>query len=101
MFASRISRIVLVVSVIVGIAAVFIIPPPLYFQFGRFTAGLPQQYFAFDPDRYLAAVPQRSGLAIALIAAAKFVVGVLVVWVFYGIARFISGGRSRPSSSAS
>ena len=69
------------------------LPPPLYFQFDRFTAGLPQQYFAFDPDRYLAGVPQRSGLAIALITAAKFALGFFFIWLCYVAARFIGGGK--------
>jgi hypothetical protein len=100
MLRSRTSRVVLVVSIVVGIACVFMLPPPLYFQFGRFTAGLPQQYFAFDPDRYLAGVPQRGGLAIALITAAKFALGFFLIWLCYGVARFIrSGCRSERSSS--
>jgi hypothetical protein len=69
--ASRSSRIVLVASIIIGVASVFAIPPYLYFRFDSLAAGLPQQYFAFDPDRYLAGVPQRSGLAIAFITAAN------------------------------
>jgi len=96
MLASRTSRIVFVVSLIIGTLCVFAIPPYLYFQFDRFAAGLPQQYAAFDPDRYLAGVPQRSGFAVAAITAAKFAVGVVVVWLFYGVAHFIRGGR--PSS---
>lgn len=101
MFASRTSRIVLVASVIVGIACVFAVPPYLYFQFDRFVAGLPQQFPAFDPDRYLAGVPQRSGLAIACINAAKFAIGFLGVWLLYGVARFIRSGRpSNPSSTS-
>jgi hypothetical protein len=56
MLASRTSRIVLGASLVVGITCVFAVPPYLYFQFGRFAAGLPQQYPAFDPDRYLAGV---------------------------------------------
>ena|SRR6267154_19678 len=101
MLASRTSRIVLIASLIVGAVCVFAIPPYLYFQFGRFTAGLPQQYPAFDPDRYLAGVPQRSVFAIAGITAAKFAVGVLVVWLFYGVAHFIRSGRPPSSSSTS
>lgn len=69
-----------------------VIPPSLYFQFGRFTAGLPQQYFAFDPDRYLARVPQRSGAAIAAIAAVKFVTGFAVIWLAYAVVRYIRRG---------
>jgi hypothetical protein len=101
MIASRTSRIVFVASLIVGVVCVFAIPPYLYFQFDRFAAGLPQQYPAFDPDRYLAGAPQRSGLAIAGITAAKFAVGVLVVWLFYGVAQFIRSGRSSNPSSTS
>ena len=91
MLSSRTSRIVLVVSVLSGIACIFVIPPPFFFQFDRFTAGLPQQYFAFDPDRYLAGVPQRSGVVIALITAAKFAIGFLVMWLCYSIALFVRG----------
>jgi hypothetical protein len=92
--ASRSGRIVLVASIIIGVASVFAIPPYLYFRFDSLAAGLPQQYFAFDPDRYLAGVPQRSGLAIAFITAAKFVLGFAAVWLCYGVARFIRSGRS-------
>ena len=80
---------------------VFIIPPPFYFQFSRFTAGLPQQYLAFDPDRYLAGVPQRSGLFIAFMTVTKFIVGVSVVWLFYGIAHVIRSGRPSSRSATS
>ncbi len=99
MFASRTSRIVLVASLLVGAVCVFAIPPYLYFQFDRFAAGLPQQYPAFDPDRYLAGVSQRSGFAVAGITAAKFAAGVLVVWLLYGVAQFIRSGRRSSSSS--
>ena len=93
MFTSRGSRIVLVASIIIGLACVFAIPPYLYFRFDRFAAGLPQQYLAFDPDRYLAGLPQRSGLAIAFITVVKFAIGVVAVWLCYGVARFIRGRR--------
>ena len=85
-------RIVLVASLLVGAVCVFIIPPPLYFQFDRFAAGLPQQYFALDPDRYLAGVPQRSGAAISFIAAAKFMTGFVVTWLAYAVVRYIRRG---------
>lgn len=99
MSTSRTSRIVLVISLIVGTVCVFAVPPYLYLQLGRFAAGLPQQYPAFDPDRYLAGVPQRSGFAVAGITAIKFALGVLAVWLLYGLARFIRGGRLSRSSS--
>jgi hypothetical protein len=81
--ASRSSRIVLVASIIIGVASVFAIPPYLYFRFDSLAAGLPQQYFAFDPNRYLAGVPQRSGLSIAFITVAKFALGFAAVWLCY------------------
>ncbi len=93
-------RMILVASVAVGIACVFLVPPPLYFQFGRFTAGLPQQYFAFDPDRYLAGVPQRSGALIAAIAAAKFATGFIAIWLVYAIIRFVRRGDRQITSSS-
>ena len=101
MFVSRTSRIVLIVSIIVGITAVIIIAPHLYFQFGRFAAGLPQQYLTFDPDSYLADVPQRSAGAIVLITAGEFALGVLAVWLLYGVICFIRGGSSSKPSSTS
>lgn len=85
-------RVILVLSVLVGLICVWLIPPPLYFQFHRFTAGLPQQYFAFDSDRYLAGMQQRSGLEIALITGAKFFVGVASLWLIYWIAVFVRRG---------
>jgi hypothetical protein len=98
MFASRASRIVLVTSIIAGVAFALIIPPHFYFQFDRFAAGLPQQYLTFDPDRYLAGVSQRSGFVIALLTAGKFALGVLVVWLLYGVGCFICSGRSSKPS---
>src|SRR5688500_18307419 len=100
MLVSRASRIVFVASLIVGVFCVFAFPPYLYFQFDRFAAGLPQQYPAFDPDRYLADIPQRSGVVIAGITAAKFAAVGLVVWLLYGVAHFIRSGRTSDSSTS-
>jgi hypothetical protein len=101
MLASRTSRIVLVTSILAGVASVIIIPPHLYFQFDRFAAGLPQQYLTFDPDRYLAGISQRSASVVALITAGKFALGVFAVWLLYGVICFIRGGSQpgRPSDS--
>jgi apolipoprotein N-acyltransferase len=101
MLATRRSRIVLVVSIVAGVVCVFAIPPYLYFQFARFAAGLPQQYLAFDPDRYLAGAPQRSAFAVACITAAKFAFGAGIVWLCYGVAQFVRRGRPANPRSTS
>lgn len=91
-------RFVLVVSILVGFICVWVIPPPLYFQLHKLTAGLPQQYFAFDPDRYLAGVPQRSGLEIATITTAKFFVGLGFIWLIYLLVAFVRRGFTRTTT---
>ena len=85
-------RLRLIFSLIGGAVALWFIPPPLYFQFDRFLAGLPQQYLGFDANRYLADAPQRSGIELAALVAAKFLAGVLVVWLLYAVIQFVRRG---------
>ena len=85
-------RVTFILSLISGATAVCIIPPPLYFQFDRFTAGLPQQYLGFDPNRFIAGIPQRTVIELGLIWMAKFFFGITIVWLIYAIIRFISRG---------
>ena len=90
--SSRISRLVLLLSVAVGIAAIIWVPPNFYFRSDRLLSGLPQPYFGFDPDRYLAGVPQRSRGTILAIIAAKFIGGVLATWIPYFSAIYVFRG---------
>ena len=91
---TMIYRTTLIVSVISGFFAIWLFPPDLYFRVDRFASGLPQPYFGFDPDRFLADAPLRGPSMIAFLIAAKFFVGVLLIWIIYGVGRYIVRGSA-------
>ena len=85
-------RVAFIVSLVVALLCVWLVPPRLYFQFDRFAGGLPQQFLTFDPDRYLAGIPQRGIGEVVLICAVKFLVAFALVWIAYFIGAFIYRG---------
>jgi hypothetical protein len=89
---TRMFRITLIGSLVAGALAIYILPPELYFRWDRLWAGLPQQYFGFDPARFLEGAPPRTPLALAVIISAKFLAGVVSVWIVRFIIRYVKTG---------
>lgn len=89
-------RITMITSLVIGALAIYILPPELYFRWDRLWAGLPQQFFGFDPDRYLEGASPRTSIDIAVIISAKFLAGVVSVWIVRFIFHYIkTGDRSK------
>jgi hypothetical protein len=92
---TRAFRFTLVGSLVAGALAIYILPPELYFRLDRLWAGLPQQYFGFDPDRFLEGASPRTPWDLVVIISAKFLAGVVSVWIVRFIIRYIkTGSRS-------
>lgn len=89
---TRYVRLTIVLSIALGILAMWALPPDLYFRWDRFLSGTPQPYFGFSADRYLEGAEPRSGWAIAGFLIAKFAIGVATVWLAYLITDYVING---------